>query len=103
MTRKRTRESLEQLLSSPCPHCAGIGRTKSAETVSYEVLREIQREAALHGDATRLLVKTSPAVATFLYDSESRMLDQLERTLAKKIIVKAQETFRQGQYQIVAQ
>ncbi|MGH7822436.1 MAG: hypothetical protein ACREQ9_21960 [Candidatus Binatia bacterium] len=103
MTRKRTRESLEQMLSTPCPHCEGTGRTKSPATVSFEVLRRIQREAALQPEATRLLVKTSPTVATFLYDSESRMLDQMERTLGKKIIVKAQETFRPGQYEIVAQ
>ncbi|MGH7856306.1 MAG: Rne/Rng family ribonuclease [Candidatus Binatia bacterium] len=103
MTRKRTRESLEQMLSTPCPHCEGTGRTKSPATVSFEVLRRIQREAALQPEATRLVVKTSPTVATFLYDSESRMLDQMERTLGKKIIVKAQETFRPGQYEIVAQ
>ena len=103
MTRKRTRESLEQLLCSPCPHCDAMGQSKSPETVSYEVLRKIQHEAALHADATRILVKTSPAVASFLYDSESRMLDQIERSVGKKIIVKAQETYRQGQYEILTQ
>jgi ribonuclease G len=32
MTRKRTRESLGQLLTSPCPHCQGSGRVRSVET-----------------------------------------------------------------------
>src|SRR2546428_12429367 len=31
MTRKRTRESLEQLLLAPCPHCSGAGRVRSFE------------------------------------------------------------------------
>jgi len=103
MTRKRTRESLEQILSTPCAHCEGTGRTKSPATVAYEVLRRLQREAAHNGTATRLLVKTSPTVASFLYDSESRILDQMEKTLGKKIIVKAQEAFRPAQYEIVVQ
>ncbi|MDP9065160.1 MAG: ribonuclease G, partial [Pseudomonadota bacterium] len=41
MTRKRTRESLEHLLCQPCPTCEGRGFVKTAETVCYEVFREI--------------------------------------------------------------
>jgi ribonuclease G len=103
MTRKRTRESLEQLLCSPCRHCEGTGHAKSAETISYEILRKVQRSSALPEDASRVVVKTSQAVAEFLSDSESRMLDQIEKAIGKRIIIKAQESFRPGQYEIVAQ
>ena len=50
-----------------------------------------------------MLVKTSSAVAAFLSDSENRVLDQIEKAIAKRIIIKAQEAFRLGQYEIVAQ
>jgi ribonuclease G len=103
MTRKRSRESLEQLLCSPCPHCEGTGHAKSAATVSYEILRKVQHASAFPAETSRVLVKTSPAVAAFLSDSESRVLDQIEKAIAKRIIIKAQETFRLGQYEIVAQ
>ncbi|HEX9640480.1 MAG TPA: Rne/Rng family ribonuclease [Candidatus Krumholzibacteria bacterium] len=103
MTRKRTRESLEQLLCSPCPHCQGTGHAKSAETVAYEILRKVQQASAFSAEATRVVVKTSPAVAAFLSNSESRVLDQIEKGIAKRIIVKAQESFQPGQYEIVAQ
>ena len=103
MTRKRARESLEQLLCSPCRHCEGTGHAKSAETISYEILRKVQRSSALPEDASRVVVKTSQAVAEFLSDSESRMLDQIEKAIGKRIIIKAQESFRPGQYEIVAQ
>jgi hypothetical protein len=46
MTRKRTRESLEQLLTTPCRHCHGSGRERSVETLAYEALRQVQRELA---------------------------------------------------------
>jgi ribonuclease G len=103
MTRKRARESLEQLLCSPCPHCEGTGQAKSVETVSFEILRKVEKSAALPSGSTRLVVKASAAVAAFLSDSESRVLDQLEKAIAKRIIIKAQESFRLGQYEITAQ
>jgi ribonuclease G len=103
MTRKRTRENLEQLLCSPCPHCDGRGQAKSAETISYEILRKVQHMSALPTDGSRVVVKTSAAVAEFLSDSESRVLDQIEKAIGKRIIVKAQESFRRGQYEIVSQ
>ena len=103
MTRKRTRESLEQLLCSPCPHCEGTGLAKSAATVSYEILRRVQHVSVFPADSSRVVVKASSAVAAFLSDSESRVLDQIEKAIAKRIIVKAQEAFRLGQYEIMAQ
>src|SRR5206468_1131003 len=54
MTRKRTRESLEQLLTSPCPHCAGGGRMRSVETLAYDALRRVQREAAAATNSPRI-------------------------------------------------
>jgi ribonuclease G len=44
MTRKRTRESLAHVLCEPCPTCTGRGELKTAQTVCYEILREIVRE-----------------------------------------------------------
>ncbi|MEK9776892.1 MAG: Rne/Rng family ribonuclease, partial [Quisquiliibacterium sp.] len=45
LTRKRTRESIAHLLCEPCPVCGGRGALKTARTVCYEILREIEREA----------------------------------------------------------
>ena len=50
-----------------------------------------------------MVVKTSPAVAAFLSDSESRVLDQIEKSIAKRIVVKAQESYRPAQYEILTQ
>src|SRR5213082_3163389 len=43
MTRKRTRESLAHVLCEPCPVCEGRGELKTAQTVCYQILREILR------------------------------------------------------------
>ncbi len=43
MTRKRTRESMERVLTNDCRHCNGWGRTLSAESLVMEMMREIER------------------------------------------------------------
>jgi ribonuclease G len=102
MTRKRTRESLGQMLGAPCPSCDGLGHVKSPETVCYEILRRLPRAAARYADGTRLVVRTTPSVAAYLSESESAALDALERRLGRKIVVKAQDTLSPGAYEIVA-
>ena len=44
MTRKRTRESLQHILCEDCPHCDGRGFIMTAETVCFEVFREVIRQ-----------------------------------------------------------
>jgi ribonuclease G len=45
MTRKQTRESLEHVLCRASPTCEGRGSVKTAETVCYEIFREILRQS----------------------------------------------------------
>ncbi len=55
MTRKRTGPSLERMLTSPCPHCAGSGRRLSAETAVLGIYREMARQGErLRGSQVRL-------------------------------------------------
>ena len=45
MTLKRTRESLQHILCDDCPSCEGRGFVLSAETVCFEIFREIIRQS----------------------------------------------------------
>ena len=60
MTRKRTRESLGRLLHEPCFYCDGTGHLQSKETIAYEILREIRREAGGLARATRCSSTATP-------------------------------------------
>ena len=80
MTRKRTRESLEQLLTVPCAHCNGGGRERAVEALGYDALRKLQREAALHPAPARFTLRVPPDVATFLVEQESESLRALSGT-----------------------
>ena len=100
MTRQRTRESLENLLLSPCPHCEGRGRVKSHATVAYEILRELQKHRSQLDNGKRLMVRVNPEIANFLYDEANESLDYLEREISHKIIIKASRDLSPVQYEI---
>ncbi|MFQ5666409.1 MAG: ribonuclease E/G [Candidatus Binatia bacterium] len=100
MTRKRTRESLIQLLCSPCPTCEAKGHVKATATIAYELLRRVEREAALNPKAAQITVRAHPAVAQFLRQREGRTLQTLEAQLSKKIVVKATADLQETHYEI---
>jgi ribonuclease G len=100
MTRKRTRESLQQQLCDPCIYCAGKGFIRSVSTVALEILRRLRKEAYLHPTAQTITVKAHPEVITFLYDEEGERLDELERFLRKRIFLRATPGFHHEQYEV---
>lgn len=100
MTRKRTRESLEHVLCGTCPTCDGRGSIKTAETVCYEIFREILREARQF-DARELLVLAAQDVVDLLVDEESGSLAELEEFTGIPIRFQVEALFTQEQFDVV--
>jgi ribonuclease G len=101
MTRKRTVESLQRQLSEPCHECGGRGMLKTAETVTYEIFREIVRAVRQFEGAARLLVIAAPNVVARITDEESSAVAELEEFLAKSIRFQADEQYMQEQFDVV--
>ncbi len=100
MTRKRTRESLGQTLNSHCPVCEGRGTLKSAETVCYEIFREILNAARTYENDV-LLVMASQRVVDRLLDEESNTLAGLEELLGKTVKFEVEPMYTQEQFDVV--
>ena len=100
MTRKRTRESLAQLLCEPCEVCQGRGIVKTARTVAYDILREILREARQF-NPREFRVLAHPSVIDLLLDEESPHLAGLSDFIGKPIALQAEAAMAQEQYDIV--
>jgi len=100
MTRKRTRESLAHMLCEPCPVCDGKGSVKTARTVTYDILREILREARQF-NPREFRVIASPDVIDVLLDEESQHLAGLSDFIGKPISLQAEGSMSQEQYDIV--
>jgi ribonuclease G len=100
MTRKRTRESLEHTLCETCSTCAGRGTIKTAETVCYEIFREIMREARQF-DSEKLLVIASQSVVDLMLDEESASVADLEAFIGRPIQFQAESLYTQEQFDVV--
>ncbi len=100
MTRKRTRESLEHILCETCSCCGGRGSMLTAETVCYEIFREIIREARQF-DAQKLLVLASQSVVDLLLDEESTSVVELEDFVGKPIKFQVESDYTQEQFDVV--
>ena len=100
MTRKRTRESLAQLLSETCPVCAGRGVVKTARSLCYDILREILREARAFSPR-EFRVVAAPQVVELFLDEDSQHLAGLSDFIGKPISLQADNAMSQEQYDIV--
>jgi ribonuclease G len=99
MTRKRTRENLNQLLCEPCPYCEGKGYLKSRETVASEIFREVrQNGTALKG--RQINVHVHPEVAELLFEEEQEGIARLEKDMGIKVQIMANNNFHQEQFEI---
>jgi ribonuclease G len=99
MTRKRTRESLSQILTEPCPTCEGAGVVKSVATVAYEILREVRRSGATV-DNDEIKIECAPRVAEILSKEDRDYLDMLEKRFQKKLEVVPQKGWKPDQYRV---
>ncbi len=100
MTRKRTRESLAHVLCEPCPTCQGRGQIKTAQTVCYDALREILREARQF-DAREYRIIASQSVIDLFLEEESASLAQLGDFIGKPISLQVETSYSQEQYDII--
>lgn len=100
MTRKRTRESLARTLCEDCPVCEGRGVLKTAETVCYDIFREIMRDARAYENDT-LMVLAAQSVVDRLLDEESNNLADLEEFVGKTISFRTESSYTQEQFDII--
>jgi ribonuclease G len=100
MTRKRTRESLAHVMCEPCPTCQGRGEIKTAQTVCYEILREILREARQFNAREYRIIGSQQVIDLFL-EEESQALAMLSDFIAKPISMQVETMYSQEQYDVI--
>ena len=96
MTRKRTRESLQHILCNDCPSCEGRGFVLSAETVCFEIFREIIRQSRQFefGEA---MILAHQEVIELLLDEQAPSLATLEEQTGKSIRLQPEALYVQDQ------
>jgi len=101
ITRKRVKQSLERVLTEPCPYCSGTGVIKSSSTICYEILSEVKKVGPdLNGH--RLLLRVNPDIARALKQEESAVLQDLRNSIGKDVTIKSDVNLHHEQFDVMA-
>jgi ribonuclease G len=101
ITRKRVKQSLERVLTEPCPYCSGTGVIKSSSTICYEILSEVKKVGPdLNGH--RLLLRVNPDIARALKEEEHAVLKDLKQSIGKEVTIKADVHLHHEQFDVMA-
>jgi ribonuclease G len=101
ITRKRVKQSLERVLTEPCPYCSGTGVIKSSSTICYEILNEVKKVGPdINGH--RLLLRVNPDIARALKEEESAVLKDLRQSIGKDVTVRADVQLHHEQFDVMA-
>lgn len=87
MTRKRTGETISELISEACPYCQGRGHILSPESISINVERELMQKAAQVDDEA-FLVTVNPEVAEYLIGPYGETIEQIEKQARRAVYVR---------------
>lgn len=101
LTRKRTRESLAHLLCESCQVCQGRGELKTAQTICYEIMREVLRESKQFKSAKEFKILASPEVINMLGDEESQSLASLSDFIKKPLSLHPDTQYGREEFDIV--
>jgi ribonuclease G len=101
ITRKRVKQSLERVLTEPCPYCAGGGTIKSSSTICYEILSEVKKVGG-DMDGAGVLLRVNPDIARALKEEERNVLKDLKHLLGKDVIVKPDVLLHHEQFDVMS-
>lgn len=101
ITRKRVKQSLERVLTEPCPYCSGTGTIKSSATICYEILAELRKVGA-DLDGAGVLLRVNPDIARALKEEERGVLKDLRSLLGKDVVVKPDVHLHHEQFDVMA-
>jgi ribonuclease G len=101
ITRKRVKQSLERVMTEPCPYCSGTGTIKNTSTICYEILSEVKKIGTdLNGQ--RLLLRVNPEIARALKEEERDVMRDLKSSLGKDVTVKPDFQPHHEQFDVMA-
>lgn len=87
MTRKKSRQNLDEAMARQCHYCEGRGKILSEETMARRVRAEIRR-ILKQSSSEALLIEVNPPVAALLIGPSGAHLKELEKELGKYIYIR---------------
>ena len=102
VTRRRRREPLLHTMTEICPTCVGLGRIKSVDAVSIEILRALQRESRVTPPG-EIVLYAAEEVVDSLENGFGVLVDGIEDETGRTIILRSHEEYGRASYDIVVE
>jgi len=100
ITRKRVKQSLERVMTQPCPYCSGTAVIRSAPTICYEILDEV-RKVADEVDGPGIQLRVHPDIARALREEEAAVLREVQAAVGKKVSIRSDPHLHHEQFDVM--
>jgi len=100
ITRQRSRNNLERVLTRPCPHCAGTGRARTDRTAALDLRRSLLRPPVLYAAGDRVRIRAPESLAEFLA-AETGIVDEVKSRLKIEIEIVPDDSVAPGSFEIL--
>ena len=88
MSRQRLRPSLDDSAYKICPHCSGIGKVRSTESLALSVLRLVGEEARKEKTKS-VIANIPPDAANYLHNEKREWINEIEEREKIDIVLTA--------------
>jgi ribonuclease G len=102
MTRQNVTEGVREIMTKPCPTCAGEGVVLSEDTIAIDAERRL-RELAQESKAEAFLVQVHPRVAAILIGGGGKPLQELEQETGKHFHFEGSEAIPLDTFDVTAE
>jgi ribonuclease E len=99
MSRQRLRISLNESISSLCPHCEGTGRIRSIDTAALQLLRSIEDEAQ-KGKMDELHITAHRDVVLFILNHKRGTIAEIETRYELAIVLLSDDSLIAPEYRV---
>lgn len=102
LSRQRLNPSLTESQFEVCPHCAGLGRIRTADAMSILVLRAIEAEGIKGRRGQQLIAHVSNDVAVYILNNKRKNVSEIESRYNMNILIRVDETLGASSFRIEA-
>jgi ribonuclease E len=99
MSRQRLRPGMIESTTAPCPHCHGTGIIRSDDSLSLQILRQLEEEGT-RKRSREVLLKAPVAIVNFLINQKREHLAQIEGRYGMAIRLEAVPAMVSPDYEI---
>jgi ribonuclease G len=102
LTRTRVKQSLERVLTEPCPYCSGTGTIKSSSTICYEILSEVRKIGADLNRGGGVVLRVNPEIARAQKEEERAVMADLKLALGRDLTIRPDTHLHHEQFDLMS-